>query len=807
MILTISDSASKTLIVEDLVTPLDFGTPVQWLNGEWYLDGATYYFEDKSGNGYDAEIIDFDLSITGFPYKSAAKIRQPSTGDAYDALYAADDGFWYSAANTPNDIPIVSLFQDIHYAHKIFCRHTTRKLDTNSVELREPRVIDITTYSSVLSGSNLTEAQSFFGAPTELTSDMVWISKDGNDTTGDGSKITPYLTIAKGITVGNNKTIYIKSGDYPEQYILSNKQLILHGLGFVENSKNTNYVILYGGATPVTTLKRIILSEAVSYKMLVQGNCGALVFDDLISIDAINFLRWLAGIVTSTIFNNSQFNEEIGTFPFDVVFNGCYFNVAVATVLLRASGSKATLNHCKIDEITSTGMFQAKAVNSELYIFDCDFYGNPYVDEANAYAPKITIVRSNIITKTKAVLGYTANTGVRDIVINYNTITSEGTPGAFSLINSIGKGTFEFNNNNVSGSEREFSVVMSGLDADGLQEFSGNIFTSKHLDFTCNNSDCVIQENILNTIEKTRLKLSVSIALLEVVGQILNNTIITRDHENAMIIIGTEGAAVSFGMLDDSTIYENKLLAPRYFGNSPGAQHGIFIYAQEIEAKYNYMNGTSIGYVMKSAGNTYPSVIHHNIIVDCDSALLSKGAPGVSYYNNTIVLKSSTGSSGGLTLSNDTDIGAGTYSINTKFKNNIIADFRTAFDTVFIQATTDDLVGADIDYNIYYKANVNQDHFAFIDAAWITFTQWRALGFDANSVMLTDAQAQSLFTDQENGDYSLPSGSLAIGAGVDLGAAYDDGLDSTTDWGEDSELPTIVTKQQPTLWDVGAYIS
>jgi hypothetical protein len=126
---------------------------------------------------------------------------------------------------------------------------------------------------------------------------------------------------------------------------------------------------------------------------------------------------------------------------------------------------------------------------------------------------------------------------------------------------------------------------------------------------------------------------------------------------------------------------------------------------------------------------------------------------------------------------------------------------------MFISAASGDLVDCEIDYNIYYKNNVNgSDHFAKVDGAWLTFAQWQALGFDAHSIYLTAGQYAGLFTDPSNGDFTLKIGSVAIGAGVDLGASYDDGLDASTDWGDSSTVPVIVTKQQGASWDIGAYV-
>ena len=126
-------------------------------------------------------------------------------------------------------------------------------------------------------------------------------------------------------------------------------------------------------------------------------------------------------------------------------------------------------------------------------------------------------------------------------------------------------------------------------------------------------------------------------------------------------------------------------------------------------------------------------------------------------------------------------------------------------DTILIEAgVSDDLQSSTIDYNIYYATTAEPFK---IGASTYTFLEWQALGHDANSIMLTEAQFNALFTDYANNDFSLPVGSAAIGAGVALAAAYDDGLDESTDWGDSNTVPTVVTKQQTAPWDAGAYVS
>lgn len=56
-------------------------------------------------------------------------------------------------------------------------------------------------------------------------------------------------------------------------------------------------------------------------------------------------------------------------------------------------------------------------------------------------------------------------------------------------------------------------------------------------------------------------------------------------------------------------------------------------------------------------------------------------------------------------------------------------------------------------------------------------------------------------------DFSLDTGSSAIGNGTDLGASFDEGID-TAAWGDGAtEYPVVTTKEQAASWDIGAYIS
>lgn len=204
-----------------------------FLDGSIKTVGENKYFTDKSINGRDFLITGYDFNndwTVGFPYKSAATISAPA-GDA--ALIAADiNNFLYDAGGTPNQISVVSLFQDIDYEHKIFCLHSPQTFRDNGTELFEPRVLSIYMATDVLAGADLTTAQTYFGVPTENTTTMVWLAADGNDTTGNGSKATPYRTLDK-IKATTATVAYLRTGDYTPaaQVTFANTDLEIIGTG------------------------------------------------------------------------------------------------------------------------------------------------------------------------------------------------------------------------------------------------------------------------------------------------------------------------------------------------------------------------------------------------------------------------------------------------------------------------------------------------------------------------------------------------------------------------------------------------
>jgi len=235
---------------------------------------------------------------------------------------------------------------------------------------------------------------------------------------------------------------------------------------------------------------------------------------------------------------------------------------------------------------------------------------------------------------------------------------------------------------------------------------------------------------------------------------------------------------------DNLTITENLLT-----GSNNGC--GARFYGSDIDFSYNYISGNALRPIYVSIDTdslTHQNVdIHHNIMsssVDNYFILFDNGAATSVYsdwyvYNNTFY--NTTAGADGFYVQNMT---------NFKFVNNIVVLDDAAIGFI----TAGDETGAVVNYNIYY----NVDRFA-TSTGYKTWTQWRVLGYDANSIWEDNPDFTTPGT-----DFTLLTGSPAINTGDStLGATYDDALHSTSTWPDG-----VVTLNQDDygLWEIGAYV-
>jgi len=112
------------------------------------------------------------------------------------------------------------------------------------------------------------------GYPLVNEFDRIYVSEDGNDTTGNGGQGTPYATIGKGITEAVKRdVVYVVEGTYDGGTVTVNKLITLVG----ESQSNTT--ISYSGQKAVyltedyVSISRFTLTSSISYEVMkVESN-------------------------------------------------------------------------------------------------------------------------------------------------------------------------------------------------------------------------------------------------------------------------------------------------------------------------------------------------------------------------------------------------------------------------------------------------------------------------------------------------------------------------------------------------------
>jgi len=667
------------------------------------VEGTKYFIDKKSGKNFLITGYDFATDWTkGFPYKSAATISAP-VGDA--TLIAADiNNFLYDSGWNPNQIPVVSLFQDIDYEHRLFCKHESQILDVNGVEIYEPRVSRIVFYSTVQADANLAKCNSYFGVPEENLS-AKWVDASVA-MSGDGSKLSPWKTITEANTSVTEGEVYVKTGVYVENGVLANLYLdkanSFKSLGLCE-----------------------VQQTSQTYTIATAGN-GVLLFEGF----KINATGLATGIrLTSTSQNKT--------------FSRCYLYGATQNILQEQN----VATNCKYEDcvIKSTGTHIANLRSGAIFN-NCYFDTN--ISSTGVYASSASYSGDNL---------------------QFNYCKFTGTATYHVYMAQIGQFNVQIFNNK--------SVDLYG---DLFWFQTQRNFENKY--------------NLLNVETGTAIRYTPDGAAQRTSNS-LNNFVNTKALTGYGIGIGNEGTSAS----DDSAttaIKNNVVLGPIY--NNPSIDistvsiHGIFCgHLNGTILKYNYANGCGIGIIKKHTLTAETEGIAYNLTKNNVQNIYVKGAESAPIYNN-VVINELEGAIFGIRLSEN---GVGGGAINTIIKNNIVYSSVEATANALIYFDDNSSSGLISDYNIINGVN-KYVHYA--GATYNELTDWQVEGFDANSIDSNPLLDLDLIPQ---------AGSPAIGAGLTLDAAYDDGLDASTDWGSETEVPVVVTKQQIAPWDIGAYIS
>jgi len=739
--------------------PFSYGNVVQYLSG---IVGNEMI--DISGNNYHADIINKDFYINGIPYKSAALISQKSENFG---LIPDPTNFWYTTGGTPNQIPVVSLYQNIDYENQIFCNHVAQALGSNGVETTEPFVYEIVTYSSALTGINLTNASVYFGVPTEVTSNVIWVDWVNGLDTNPGTKLLPFKTLTKANTGTANKTIYCKTGAYADTasiFFLGGQ--IWYFIGYCTTS-NT--------ATPA-------FSTSASSSNFIQGaiisppSGGRAVYFISGNNNTVNRCK-----ITSNGNSSKCFQQLAGT-----------GNVVKYSVLI-SNNDQPTV------DVRATGV---------------DLYGNSFSGTQNGASAIITFnttnvsgdvnVRYNKFTNTLRVNQGLFNFGVNgNYYINYNKINTDAGATLQTVSSSI-TGALHWKYNIISSSNLTSGVIIildrtvnmtCDVSYNSIVISSGTVLNGI---ITLLQQDAPVINGNLIDVSMFVSCISINSTAVKSPASISYNIIMTR-ADGAQITLGSDADATYDNGYNSSEVIGNKIYGYLYYDPSSATNlgHGIAIFnCIDVKVKYNYVNGANHLVVYKASdrvtamANT-DAVCQYNIGINNDAALFPKTMSGIVFYNNTCYADND----------NIVNIPAGIYLLgssgsanNNTFKNNIFIDLTSSDSNKSLiridPPTTSGLVS---DNNIFYS--LNNAIAKIVNPGVLTYStlpDWQALGYDLNSVFMNVT-----FESVDNGLFYTTE---KLFFADNLGAGYEIGLNIATKW------PEIITENQQGNWQNGAYV-
>lgn len=289
----------------------------------------------------------------------------------------------------------------------------------------------------------------------------------------------------------------------------------------------------------------------------------------------------------------------------------------------------------------------------------------------------------------------------------------------------------------------------------------------------------------------------------------LYNNITSQNTINYMLKAGYEENLQSNYSLDRLVILGNQFIW-QGAGDSSVITHGVFVgHENNAIIKYNYLHHVPMGIIRKSFTNMLDTegVISYNILNSFTVGGNVKGVSGTRWYNNTFYQDRLAGTGAGRTwrpvlyiYDNRDRESQGIISVarRTKVKNNIFYNrYREVPMIGFDQA--DNLTDFECDYNIYWCEDGDHTPIFRVGSTTYTWDRWRnELGYDQNSVVMNPT-----FNHMNNMTGFVPGSKAIIQRGVNLGAEFREGLQTTATWVVGSR-PAL--RNQSGTWQIGARI-
>jgi parallel beta-helix repeat protein len=126
--------------------------------------------------------------------------------------------------------------------------------------------------AAIAAGAASTAASAQASPPATSAPSVIYVSPNGSDTSGTGTKAAPYQTIGQAVAAAaDGSTIIVEPGVYNEQVTITGKALTLEGTSanaavvantVIDATGNANGVLITGPATAGTTIRDLTVTDA-----------------------------------------------------------------------------------------------------------------------------------------------------------------------------------------------------------------------------------------------------------------------------------------------------------------------------------------------------------------------------------------------------------------------------------------------------------------------------------------------------------------------------------------------------------------
>ena len=272
-----------------------------------------------------------------------------------------------------------------------------------------------------------------------------------------------------------------------------------------------------------------------------------------------------------------------------------------------------------------------------------------------------------------------------------------------------------------------------------------------------------------------------------------NNSVTSVNTNGYIVQAGDDGPSSLNNNLDGEVVTGNKLIWNGV--NDPDIiTHGLIVgYNINSIVEYNYIDRAPYGIIFKSGNAAGENMTFttggcaYNICKNGKFAVRMKGINGVRAFNNTFYNDDGSGWYF-VFISANMDMPVKTPSTGAKIFNNIFYS-TTQFPMIKIESGC--FTDFECDYNVYWCTD-GEPKF-MIDGVSITWDEWRALGYDAHSIIADP--------DFINSTDLVPATRLDLGK--NLGVEWQSGLSIAAVWDVGS---SPATENQNGTWQVGARV-